>query len=200
MKNNIGFVSVQAQSVSTVLKTDKRQQRLKMNLPALNLKPPQLLSGCPTLWWLLGLDAEQWAPCVCDWQPAGLCRDRLSCLDLCDFGSTSVAPALCCLVLNQRDRAELCVAELVCVCVCVTLRTAAMTNTDWCDISGSSVPLSSLSRSSRQALAPAERLKTPLVYGPSRYRNTNMSWRKQEDEIFSNDLFINNGIESGQNN
>lgn len=62
-----------------------------------------------------------------------------------------------------------------CVCV-VTLRTAAMTNTDWCVISASSLPLSSLSRSSRQAFAPAERLKTPLVYGPSRYRNASMSF------------------------
>lgn len=26
---------------------------------------PQMLPGCPALWWLSGLDAEQWAPCVC---------------------------------------------------------------------------------------------------------------------------------------
>lgn len=54
--------------------------------------------------------------CVCDWQPAWLCTDRLSCLDFCDFGRTSVAAAFCCLVSNQWNGSELCVVGL-CVCV-----------------------------------------------------------------------------------
>lgn len=47
----------------------------------------RLYSGC--LAWIL----NNAAPCVCVWPPAWLCRDRLSCLDLGDFGPTSVAPA-----------------------------------------------------------------------------------------------------------
>lgn len=67
-------------------------------------------SGC--LVWML----NNAAPCVCDWQAAWLCRDRLSCLDLCDFGRTSVASAWCCLVSSECDAAELCEAERVNVC------------------------------------------------------------------------------------
>lgn len=132
------------------------------------VKPPELLSGCLTVQLLFGLDPEQ--SCTL-WVGLAAClaeRRQISLSGLCrvwtHISGACLLPSAFKLVGRGRS---------------ITLRTVAMTNTDWCVISGSSALLSSLSRSSLQALALAERLKMPLVYGPSRYRKPNMSWSKQ---------------------
>lgn len=61
-----------------------------------------------------------------------------------------------------------------------TFSTAAITKID-CRLTGTTwIPESSLSLSSLQALAPAERRKIPLVNGPSWNRNTSMSCRRRK--------------------